>query len=266
MLGRVRGDVGAGSGANFRHYPTSVNEVVAVEPELYLRERAERAARTTSVSVSVAYGDADCLPGEAESFDAGVVALVLCTVPDQQSALAELYRGRREPAYDMCPPRPRPVGGTLLDASPLADIPSMSPRQATMTLACALALLLPAAAARAYSEHSVGSPEQIAWVRRAAGNFVAAEFGGNGAGACTVLNAPLRATEHHRTCEQRWNVRLRKLLQERGARSRLRTEQRAIPTARVVVHGNTASIELPAPLLSGPNRFLWTENCWMLTG
>jgi ubiquinone/menaquinone biosynthesis C-methylase UbiE len=91
LQGRVV-EVGAGSGANFRHYPTSVNDVVAVEPEPYLRERAERAASGAPVSVSVARGDADCLPGEDQSFDAGVVALVLCTVPDQQSALAELYR------------------------------------------------------------------------------------------------------------------------------------------------------------------------------
>jgi hypothetical protein len=142
----------------------------------------------------------------------------------------------------------------------------MSPRRPITLLACALALLLPAAAAGVYSEHSVGSPEQIAWVRSAAGRFVAAELSGNGAGACAVLNAPLRAVEHHRTCEQRLNARLGKLLHERGARSRLRAEQRAIASARVVVHGNLASIELPAPLLAGPNRFLWTENCWMLMG
>jgi hypothetical protein len=30
------------------------------------------------------------------------------------------------------------------------------------------------------------------------------------------------------------------------------------------VHGDLASIELPAPLMGGPNRFVWTENCWML--
>jgi hypothetical protein len=141
----------------------------------------------------------------------------------------------------------------------------MSPRQTIATLTCALALLL-AAAAGAYSEHSVGTPEQIAWVRRAAGNFVAAELSGNGAAACAVLNAPLRATEHHHTCEQRWNARLGKLLHERGARSHLRAEQRATAAARVVVHGDLASIELPAPLIDGPNRFLWTEHCWMLTG
>ena len=91
LQGRVV-EVGAGSGANFRHYPTSVSEVIAIEPEPYLRKRAEHAASEAPVSVSVAPGTADCLPGETESFDAGVVALVLCTVPDQQSALAELHR------------------------------------------------------------------------------------------------------------------------------------------------------------------------------
>jgi ubiquinone/menaquinone biosynthesis C-methylase UbiE len=85
-------EVGAGSGANFEHYPTSVKRVLAVEPEPYLRERAQLAALRASVPVLVEDGDANRLPGEAESFDAGVVALVLCTVPDQQRALAELHR------------------------------------------------------------------------------------------------------------------------------------------------------------------------------
>jgi ubiquinone/menaquinone biosynthesis C-methylase UbiE len=91
LCGRVV-EVGAGSGANFIHYPTSVSEVIAVEPEPYLRERAEQAARSAPVSVSVTPGGADHLPGEAAAFDAGVVSLVLCTVPDQQRALAELHR------------------------------------------------------------------------------------------------------------------------------------------------------------------------------
>ncbi len=85
-------EVGAGSGANFAHYPTTVAEVIAVEPERYLRERAQHAAAQSPVSVSVSDGGADRLPDEDGSFDAGVCALVLCTVPDQQRALAELFR------------------------------------------------------------------------------------------------------------------------------------------------------------------------------
>ena len=91
LSGRVI-EVGAGSGANFEHYPTTVAEVVAVEPERYLRERAQRTATQAPVTVSVVDGVGDLLPGEDGSFDAGVAALVLCTVPDQQRALAELFR------------------------------------------------------------------------------------------------------------------------------------------------------------------------------
>jgi protein-L-isoaspartate O-methyltransferase len=39
LSGRVI-EVGAGNGLNFAHYPPLVSEVVAVEPEPYLRRRA----------------------------------------------------------------------------------------------------------------------------------------------------------------------------------------------------------------------------------
>jgi ubiquinone/menaquinone biosynthesis C-methylase UbiE len=91
MSGRVI-ELGAGSGANFAHYPTTVSEVVAIEPESYLRERARRVAANAPVPVTVTDGGADQLPGGPSSFDAGVAALVLCTVPDQHRALAELFR------------------------------------------------------------------------------------------------------------------------------------------------------------------------------
>jgi ubiquinone/menaquinone biosynthesis C-methylase UbiE len=91
LSGRVI-ELGAGSGANFAHYPTSVDEVLAIEPEPYLRHQALRAATEASVNIRVLNGDAHSLPGDEGTFDAGVAALVLCTVPDQQRALAELFR------------------------------------------------------------------------------------------------------------------------------------------------------------------------------
>ncbi len=91
--GRVL-EVGAGAGANFAHYPQTVVEVVAIEPESHLRERAQHAAEQAGASprVSVRDGHAGQLDFAAGSFDAGVVSLVLCTVPDQSQALAELFR------------------------------------------------------------------------------------------------------------------------------------------------------------------------------
>jgi ubiquinone/menaquinone biosynthesis C-methylase UbiE len=85
-------ELGAGDGRNFALYPAEVTEVLAVEPEPYLREHAETAAREARVPVRVVAGVADRLPAEDASVDAAVASLVLCTVPDQAGALAELRR------------------------------------------------------------------------------------------------------------------------------------------------------------------------------
>ncbi len=91
LEGRVI-ELGAGNGLNFPHYPTTVSEVVAVEPEGYLRERAQSATGSAAVLVTIVDAVADRLPFPDESFDAAVASLVLCSVPDQASALAELRR------------------------------------------------------------------------------------------------------------------------------------------------------------------------------
>jgi ubiquinone/menaquinone biosynthesis C-methylase UbiE len=91
LSGRVV-DLGAGDGANFPHFPTSVTEVIAVEPEPYLRERALANAGSAPVPVTVVDSLAERLPLEDASVDAAVVALVMCTVPDQAAALGELWR------------------------------------------------------------------------------------------------------------------------------------------------------------------------------
>jgi ubiquinone/menaquinone biosynthesis C-methylase UbiE len=91
LTGRVI-EVGAGTGANFPCYPSTVSEVVAIEPERYLRELAQAAVADAPVPVTVLDGVGGQLPGEDGSFDAGVAALVLCTIPDPRQALAELYR------------------------------------------------------------------------------------------------------------------------------------------------------------------------------
>lgn len=89
--GRVL-ELGAGNGLNFAHYPATVTEVIAVEPEPTLREAAEKAAAAAPVAVTVRDGTADALPLRDGEADAAVASLVLCSVPDQARALAELHR------------------------------------------------------------------------------------------------------------------------------------------------------------------------------
>ncbi|MCP4436334.1 MAG: class I SAM-dependent methyltransferase [Actinomycetia bacterium] len=95
MLAALQGrviEVGAGSGANFAHYPDTVTEVVAVEPEPYLRGLAMQAAEQVDLSVTVVDGVAEDLPLVDGWADAAVASLVLCSFSDQSVALREMHR------------------------------------------------------------------------------------------------------------------------------------------------------------------------------
>jgi ubiquinone/menaquinone biosynthesis C-methylase UbiE len=81
-------EVGAGDGANFGLYPDTVERIVALEPEPYLRERA---ARHADERVELREETAEDLPLDDGEADAVVFSLVLCSV-DQDAALAQARR------------------------------------------------------------------------------------------------------------------------------------------------------------------------------
>ncbi|MEU8134923.1 class I SAM-dependent methyltransferase [Streptodolium elevatio] len=85
-------EVGAGHGANFALYPAEVTRLVAVEPEPRLREQAAKAAASAAAPVEVVDAVAGRLPFGDGEFDAAVLCLVLCSVPDPEAALAEVFR------------------------------------------------------------------------------------------------------------------------------------------------------------------------------
>jgi ubiquinone/menaquinone biosynthesis C-methylase UbiE len=85
-------EVGAGSGVSFAHYPTSVAELIAIEPEPALRERALQAANNAAIPVRVLDGVAERIPLADASVDAVVFAGVLCSVADPRGVLDEATR------------------------------------------------------------------------------------------------------------------------------------------------------------------------------
>jgi ubiquinone/menaquinone biosynthesis C-methylase UbiE len=104
LLASLAGDVieiGAGTGANFSHYPETVTRVLAVEPEPRLRALAAAAADAVPVPIEVTDGMAGALPAGDASYDSAVVSFVLCTVPDEAAALAEIRRVLR-PGGGLC--------------------------------------------------------------------------------------------------------------------------------------------------------------------
>lgn len=95
LLADLRGDVleiGAGTGANFEHYPQGVR-VVALEPDPHMLKRAQKhLLELGRTDIDVRLAPAEQLPVNDASFDAVVATLVLCTVRDQPRSLAEIRR------------------------------------------------------------------------------------------------------------------------------------------------------------------------------
>jgi ubiquinone/menaquinone biosynthesis C-methylase UbiE len=95
LLAGLSGDVieiGAGTGANFAHYPPEAR-VIACEPDPYMLERAEATlVELGATNIGVRREAAERLPFDDGTFDAAVSTLVLCTVRDPRQALRELQR------------------------------------------------------------------------------------------------------------------------------------------------------------------------------
>jgi ubiquinone/menaquinone biosynthesis C-methylase UbiE len=89
--GRVL-EIGAGTGANLRHYGDGVSELVLTEPEEPMARRLERKAAASGRDATVVRAPAEALPFPDDSFDVAVCTLVLCTVRDPERALAEIDR------------------------------------------------------------------------------------------------------------------------------------------------------------------------------
>lgn len=96
LVGELRGEVlevGAGTGLNLPLYPASVTRLVMSEPDPHMRLKlARKAASAPGPRVEVTDASLEELPVPADSFDVVVATLVLCSVPDLDQALAEIYR------------------------------------------------------------------------------------------------------------------------------------------------------------------------------
>lgn len=90
-------DVGCGTGANFPVLAAAARagrdlRVRGVDPDAHMLRRARRRAEGLGLAVRLARAPAEVLPFPAASFDFVLCTLVLCTVGDPATALAEAAR------------------------------------------------------------------------------------------------------------------------------------------------------------------------------
>ncbi len=85
-------DIGFGTGLNATYYPGEVTKVYAVEPSRVCMRIARPRIEQAAVPVDAAGLTGERLDLPSGAFDAVLSTWTLCTIPDVQSALAELRR------------------------------------------------------------------------------------------------------------------------------------------------------------------------------
>jgi ubiquinone/menaquinone biosynthesis C-methylase UbiE len=85
-------EIGGGTGANLPFYGSGVTSLTITEPSEPMARRLERRLGEHRLPAEVVRAPAEELPFDSDSFDVAVSTLVLCTVGDQERALAELDR------------------------------------------------------------------------------------------------------------------------------------------------------------------------------
>jgi ubiquinone/menaquinone biosynthesis C-methylase UbiE len=85
-------ELGAGTGLNLEHYPEAVTRLVLTEPDEHMRRRLARRVSEIHPSTEIVAAGVEQLPFPDGSFDTVVVTFVLCSVAQQEAALAEVTR------------------------------------------------------------------------------------------------------------------------------------------------------------------------------
>jgi ubiquinone/menaquinone biosynthesis C-methylase UbiE len=114
-------EIGFGTGVNLQHYPSSVQNIEALDPDVDLDRYSAPRIAASSIDVDFHHLDAEHLPFGADSFDTVVCTLTLCSIADVRHALAEVHRVLK------------PGGRLLLLEHGLAPDPAVARWQRRMT-------------------------------------------------------------------------------------------------------------------------------------
>jgi len=87
-------EIGTGTGAMLPYFESveDIDSLTAIEPDPHMRRQAVERADGRTIDPDIVDADAADLPFGDDAFDAVVVSLAFCTIPDEEGALDEVTR------------------------------------------------------------------------------------------------------------------------------------------------------------------------------
>jgi SAM-dependent methyltransferase len=85
-------EIGFGTGLNLAHYPEHVRRITTVDPNPGMNRRAQRRVARSGVAVDQRMIGGEELPFEDGSFDFVVSTWTMCSIPEVERAVGEVFR------------------------------------------------------------------------------------------------------------------------------------------------------------------------------
>lgn len=85
-------ELGAGTGLNLPYYPSGLERLVLVEPEVHKAKVLGGKTPPAGVNPEIIRAPGETLPFEDDTFETVILTLVLCTVDDPEGTAAEIRR------------------------------------------------------------------------------------------------------------------------------------------------------------------------------
>lgn len=85
-------EIGIGTGLNLPHYPAAVNHLTTVDVNPSMGKIAQQRAAQAGITIAHHTVSGESLPMADNSFDCVVSTWTLCSIPQVEQAVAEIYR------------------------------------------------------------------------------------------------------------------------------------------------------------------------------
>lgn len=95
LLAGVSGEIleiGFGTGLNLPHYPATVEHITTVDPNPGMKKLTQQRIEQSPIRVDHRVISGESLPMSDGSFDSVVCTWTLCSIPQVEKAIAEIYR------------------------------------------------------------------------------------------------------------------------------------------------------------------------------